>query len=427
MVTKNHIARKILVSIIIVVTLVILVPLIGSCKPGLSFGEVAICERVDTDTFKPAGIKNNFDFNAEEIFAVIEVSGARAGDMWKFVWINEVTDEIVAESYGEYSEGGRGYVEGYLSNRLTAGRETGLIGEPGDYRVYFYHNGGLISSAGFTIEPPVINVTGVVLCREIDREGQPVGITERFYPGDVIYTLAGLSYRVAGDSLRIEWYKDEDELLGEEEFVIEDTCYTPGYIVFRIENDRLWPTGNYKIELYYNKILEGRYDFEIIKEDIPDATFNDNNIYENDDYKFSILYPDDWDYKEEERTGGPEVSFEPLSGSINTAVNIRFLKEGYCPSTEEYSTFSDKILEEIVDVDTDLEVESEEITGEINGLDYRKISYYYILEDKIRWDIEMIFIRKNNVLYLLIRFSDIYYREFSCRLYDIMLNSLSIY
>ncbi len=425
MVIRNHITRKITVSIITFITVMVFIPVIGSCKPELIFGEMVICEGVQASTFKPVGVNDNFGIGTEKIFAVIEISGVNTQDIWKFIWKNESTGEIVAESTGRYSVDERGYAGGYLSNCITPVEEGGLIGEPGNYKVYFYHNGELIKSADFVIEMPEMEITGVILSRKVDNENHPGGVSEVFYPDEVIHTVVELNYRISGESLQIKWFKNEGELLGQEEFIIDDNYYMPGNIIFKITNDKPWPAGSYMIELYHNGVLNSRHYFSVVKEDIPDATFNMNNVYRSDGYNFSILYPDDWNYEENEDSKCLEVSFLPTTDNLNTVVNIKVLKKGYYPLPGDYRSFSDSIMEEVFETDEDLEIETGEITGEINGLEYTKISYFYDKENE-SWDVAIFFIEKNDKLYLLMKLSDVYCREFSDKLFGIMLNSLSI-
>jgi len=400
----------------------------SSCTPELSFGKLTVCEEIDTNTFAPVKVKNNFDINIQRIFAVIEVSGAKSQDDWKFVWINENTGEIIAESTNKYSEGDKGYIEGYLSNCLTPETEGSIIGEPGNYRADFYHNEQLISSANFIIETPVMEITDVILSRGINETGQPVDVTESFFPDDTIYTFVGLNCQISGETVGVKWYKGKDCFLGEEEFNFNKNYYLFDYIVFNITNEELWPIDDYRIEVYHNEILKGNYYFKVVKKDIPDATFNDNNIYKKEEYKFSILYPDDWNYEEEESTAGLKVNFVPLLNDINTVIHIRVLKKGYFPSEEEYSNFSDEVLREVVDLDGDVEIKSEESTGEVNGINYKEISYRFAEKNKDEYEnyeIDLIFINRNNMLYLFIKIPDIYYGDFSDRVYRTMLYSLS--
>lgn len=425
---KTKILIKIrMCAVLLILLLLSLLVLFGSscCERELKFGELAIYEKNEGASFEPAGSKSNLGINVKKVYAVIEVSGARTEDNWKFVWINEDTGKVIAESEGKYSEDDTGYIEGFISSCLTPNEKTGIIGEPGKYRVDFYHNGQLMSTAYFAINSPGMKITEVILSAKIDDAGRPDGISEIFYPDDTIYAFVGLNCRIAGETLGVKWYRGEDHLLGEEEYNIEKNYYLPDFIIFKITNDELWPAGDYRVEVYHNELLEGEYYFEIIKKVIPDAAFNKSNKYKKDEYKLSVVYPDLWDFEETEDSSGLEVNFTPLSEDINAAVYIRVLKKGYYPPEEEYADFAGKILGELVDLNDGLEVESGEETVEINGITGRQFKYYYSENDKDGWDIEMTFIAKNNMLYLLIKFSDIYYREFSDRLYGIMLNSLS--
>ena len=421
---KNRILLKILAYLLVFVILLLPVFICSSCIHKLSFGELTVCGEINMITFAPVEIKNSFDIDAVKIFAVIEVSGIKARDSWKFVWTNEDTGEVIAESTDKFSKDSRGYLEGYLSYCLTPDDEAGIIGKPGNYKVDFYHNGQLISSAGFIIEVSAMEITGVILSRGIDESNKPTGITESFYPDDVIYTTVGLNYHISGETIGVKWYKGEDELLGGKKLNIDKNYYLPDYIKFAINNEGPWPIGDYKIEVYRNNILEGTYYFKVVKKDIPDATFSKNNKYEKKDYKFSILYPDDWHTWNEKINENLEVSLKPLSENINTAVHIRVLKKGHYPPEEKYSQFSDNILKEVVDLTDNMEVGNEKITGAIDDIDYTKISYYYLEEDEGGRYIDLFFIKKNDMLYLLIKISDVYYREFSDKLFNTMLESM---
>ncbi|MDD3818595.1 MAG: hypothetical protein PHG41_01990 [Actinomycetota bacterium] len=399
-----------------------------SCTKEPLFGELTVCGKIDGTTFAPLEIKDSFSIDKDKIFAVVEVSGAKTGDTWKFVWTNEDTEEIIAESTGKFSESRWGYVEGYLSNCLTQSDDSDIIGEPGNYRVDFYYNEQLIKSAYFIIEVPSTKIIGVILSRRIDESGQPLDVTKNFYPDDAIYAMVGLNYQIDGETVGIKWYKGESELIGEEEFNIDKNNYIPGYITFKIVNDQLWPIGSYKIEVYHNGVLEDSFYFNIVKKDIPDVTFNDNNIYKTEKFNFSISYPDGWDYKEEESDRGLEVIFRPvlLPEGVNVTININVLRKGYYPSRKEYYNFSKRVLEEAIDLTNNIEIKTEESTIEINGINYDKISYHYLLDSGKSWYIDFVFLNENDLLYLPVKISDVYYKEFSDRLFDFMLQSLSV-
>lgn len=424
MINKNQITRKIFILIMAGMVIMMFASLATSCRPELSFGEMVICSEVDAVTFAPMDAGNNFEIDTQGIFTVIEVSGVKASDMWKFIWIKEDTGEIIAEFTDKFSESSRGYIEGYLSNCIIPGEGKDIIGEPGDYRVDFYYNGQLTDSASFIIEPPVMEITGVTLSREIDEADEPAGITEIFYPGDTVHAFVKLNYSISGEAVSARWYRGEDELLGEKEFYIENDYYFPDFIVFKITSEELWPVDDYKIEIYHNSILKGSYYFNVIMEEVPDAVFNSNNIYDSEEYEFSIHYPDDWKYDEEESDSGIVVSFVPSSDKIETSVSLRILKKGYYPAEEKYSEFSDSIVNEVVNSPGNMEVESEKSTGEIDGIKYDKINYNYQEVNKGGIYIDLVYIKKNDMLYLFIKISDIYHRDFSERVLNTMLESM---
>ena len=421
---KNQIIIKILAAISITAFILLFAPIVSSCTHKLSFGDLTICGEIDMVTFAPLEIRNSFDVGVGKIFATIRVSGTKAEDIWEFTWINVNTGEIIADSTGRYLEEGSGYIEGYLSNYIVPAQEGGIIGEPGNYKVDFYHNSQLISSAGFIIESPELEITGVVLSSEIDEDSQPVAATESFYPDDIIYTLLRLNCQIEGETVGVKWYRGEDELLGEEEFTVDKNYYLPDYIIFKITNDELWPVDSYRIEVFRNSLMDSEYHYEVVEKEVPDATFSPENIYQNEKYKFSICFPDDWNCGEDESNAGLEVDFMP-GNNINVIIHMRVLKEGYFPSEENYSDFSDQLLNDLVASNDTPEVEKSESTGEIGDVIYRQINYHYPGEDKSGWDVDLIFINRSNMLYLLIKVSDIYYKRFADKVYKDMLDSLS--
>ena len=104
---------------------------------------------------------------------------------------------------------------------------------------------------------------------------------------------------------------------------------------------------------------------------------------------------------------------------------MRVLKEDYAPSEEQYSDFAEKLIRDIADSEEDSEIEKTESTGDTNGVAYRQINYSHPGEDSDGLDISIIFISQDNMLYLFIKVSDIYYRTFADNLIENILESLS--
>ncbi len=425
---KNFMIKKIRVFVIIAVFILFYIIPVSSCMRQLDFGDLIICSEIDPITFSPLDTKNAFDIGIQKIFAAIEVSGIKAEDIWKFIWINEDSEEVIAQSTDKYASENSGYISGYLSNYVTPGKEGDIIGEPGNYRVEFYHNSRFISSVDFTIEYPEMELIDVVLSNEIDEAGQPAAAMDNFYPDDVIYTCLKLNCQIKGETVGVRWHLGEDELLGEKEIAVDADYYLPRYIVFEITNDELWPIGGYRIEVFGSSLTEREYHYEIKEGEISDATFNSENIYEKESYGFSILYPDGWGHEDNESNKGLKIDFIPDSDNINVVINMWVLKKGYTPSEDQYSDFAEELLEKsenIVDSSETSEIEKTESTGEINDIIYRRISYRYPGEDNDGWDGSIIFIKQDNMLYLLIKVSDIYYRTFADNVLESMLKSLS--
>ena len=422
---KNHIVIKVLTVATITAFILQLTPFISSCTRKPSFGDLTICSEIDTVTFAPLDMKNSFNIGAQKIFAAIGVSRAKADDIWRFTWKNEDTEEVIADSTGSYSGENSGYVEGYLSNYIAPGQEGGIIGEPGNYRVDFYHNGQLVNSADFVIESPEPEITGVVLSSEVDEARQPTAVTESFYPDDIIYTFVKLNCKIKGETISVKWYRGEDKLLGQKEFTVDKNYYLPDYIIFKIANDELWPIDSYRIEVFLNGSMDSEYHYEVAEREVPDATFSQGNVCQNEKYKFSINYPDDWNSEEEESEKGLEIDFAPDSDNINVTIHMQVLKKGYFPSEGVYSSFADDILSDVVDSSETAEVQKTESTGEVNGVAYKQINYHYPNEEKNGYDIDLIFVNKNNMFYLLIKVSDLYYQVFADNVCKNMLNSLT--
>ncbi len=423
MTLKKEIQIKILVLVIVAIFTVAFTLITVSCKPEMDFGDLAVCEEVDAYTFAPLEAGDSFNIEAEKIFAAIEVHGVKAEDNWRFIWSNQDTGEVVADSTGSYSAGS-GYIEGFLSNSIVPGEEGGIIGEPGSYRVNFYHKDQLISSADFVIEVPELKIIEVVLSNEVDDAGKAVTAADRFSPGDVIYASVKLNCELEGETIGIKWYRGQDELLDENQITLYENFYMAGYKTFRISNEGLWPAGSYRAEIFHNGVPDSSYSFKVIKGEIDDATFYENKIYDGKDYKFSINYPDGWKYIEEETGRGLELVFTPVSDDINAKVYMYVLKKGYFPGKGQYSDFADKILTDVADSDENVETKKSETTGEVGGISYKQIDYHYTGEDENNWDASFVFINKNSMLYMVLKISGIYYQGFADKLFETMLQSL---
>ena len=400
---------------------------VSSCAPELIFGALVVCEEIDGETSAPLVVKDEFKINTEKIFVTIEVSGARADDSWRFTWINIETGQVLADAANVYSSENTGYIQGYLSNHIIPGGYGPMIGEPGKYRVDFYHNNTLERSAGFIIETPEAEIIEVILAGEINENGEPAGPTDKFYPDDTIYTVIRLNYRLKGDKLSVKWYSEEELLLGQSKHEVEEDSLVPGNIVFEVVTDgeTPWPYDKYKVEIYHRDTLFESYYYEVVPEPIPDHAFSEDNIYENQDYSFSISFPDGWSPEEEEDETGLEVNFIPLTEEMNVAMNLLVLKEGYYPSEDEYGDFADEVISGITISQDPEDMEKTESDISFDDASYREIEFLSADDEENGLKIALSFIEHDKKLYLFIKVTDLYYLEFAEKVYQDMLESLS--
>lgn len=415
-------------SILLLLFIFLCVFFIGSsCAPELVFGDLVICEEIDNETSAPLQVKDEFKIDAEKIFATIEVVGARADDTWRFTWINIETNQVLADATNIYSSGNTSYIQGYLSSHIIPGGSGPIIGEPGKYRVDFYHNNVLESSAEFIIQIPKTNIIEVVLTGEVDENSEPLGSVDKFYPDDTIYTAVKLNYRLKGDELSVKWYNEDEVLLGQIQYVLEEDSLAPGYIVFEVvnANEIPWPHDKYKIEVYHKDTLFEIQYYEIIPEPVPAHNFQEENIYENQDYKFSINFPDGWGSGEIDDETGLKVNFTPSAEEMNVAMNLLVLKEGYYPSGEEYTDFADDIISGIITSTDTEEMEKTESDENLGDISYKKIEFLNVEDEENGLNITLAFIEHDKKLYLFIKVTDLHYLEFAEKVYQDMLESLS--
>ncbi len=421
---NNQVTGKILIYILTAMLITVFTPLVFSCKPEPRFGDLVICKEVDLDTFAPVEVKDIFEVDTEKIYSVIEVTDVKAEDVWRFIWKNKDTGEVITDSTGSYSENGSGYMEGYLSNYIVPGEDKGIIGEPGNYEVDFYNNGRFISSSGFIIEPGELEIIGVTLSKEVNEAGYPASESEKYFPDEAVNASVRVNFKTKGESLGVRWYRGEDELLGEKQFTIDEDYYSNSYIVFKITNEDLWPIGDYRVEIFHNDMLDRSCNFEVVRREITDNSFEQKNNYSSEEFKFSINYADDWSYEEEKNDTGLNVSFTPEQDYAAVIIRMTVLKKGYYPDEKEYSDFADNIVQDIIVINEDMEVEKTESTQEINGQSYMRVNYSYLEEDDNSWNIDLIFLNKNSMLYILLKISDSYYNGFADKVYSDMLESL---
>ncbi len=415
---KGYIFKRVLAFLILFYFTIAILLFASSCAPEPAFEELIVCEDLDSKTFAPITQKDEFDIDAKVIYVVIKVSGVRASDSWRYIWKNIGSGEIISDLTGEYSSKETGYLEGYFSSCICL-REGGyIIAEPGDYSVEFYHNDKLRGSAAFKIKIPETKIIEVTLANEVKEGMEPTSTADQFNPLDVIYACVKLNYRIWGNTLGSKWYFEEDGLINEVLYDISENYYKPGYVTFNIFNEDPWPPGNYSVEIYLNKSLHGKYDFEVIKAEV---VFE--NIYKNDGYMFLMHYPDNWEYREVEIDDGVRVDFLPPREEINIVISMMLLDEKY--SENQILKLADKISDEASSSNDWKQVDKVETNKQLGEISYNEVSYKYIDNKEDSWAMTLSFITQNNKLYLFMGLTDAEYKDLAEEVYCGMLGTIA--
>jgi hypothetical protein len=425
---NNRFERAVVIKILIVVLVSLpAFSLISSCYPQQDFGELLICSGIDELTSEPDGIGSEYCIDSDQIVAAVDITGVRGSDVWLFIWENIDTGEIISESSGNYSRSPSGIVEGYLTNKLLKAEDTAIITPPGNYRVSFYHNGGLLRTSDFTIKRPDINILEFNFYKSVDNNGNPSEAAEIFSQNEQIYAAMKLNYEIEGDSYLIEWFND-GRLLGEEEYVVRESCYLPGYIIFKLINKEQgpFPVGNYNTRVSSSGLALGEYFFEINPVAFTEDIFGGRNNYRDDDYNFSVIYPDAWSIDKNDMESGTKIRFFPIDDIRQMIINMWVLQEGYYPEEEDFSGFADRLLAEQTGEQAEGELsrtEKEKVVGDIKVYE---VKYDNTGKGKDGWQITFSFLKKNGVTFLFMRLTDRFYINYAEKVTDYMIDSINI-
>ena len=409
-----------------IICCIILSSQIVSCAPEQVFGELIICSEVDNTDFEPIDACDNFDIEVDQIFAAVEVKGVKAEDKWRFTWKNLNTGEVIADSTNIYSSEATGYIEGFFSNKLVPNGNGNIIAEPGDYSVSFYHNGDLKAAGEFKINRPSVEILEVSFSKEIDEQGNPVEESKEFFQKDTIFAAIKVSYKMEGEQFSIKWFKGEDELLEEESFIVDESLYTPGYIVFHLINvgGKALPVDIYRVEILHEGKIAGEYYFDVVPEEFSLDLFSDGSKYINNEHLLEFDYPNNWSFTEEEIESGLKVQFTPEEAERNIIVNIWALEKKYSPEEEDYIDFADNLLDQEVIPEGENGIERTDGHMVIGDIEVFEIEYRNNEEDEGAWCITFNFLKNDDMLYLFMRLSGLDYLDYAQKILDRMIGSL---
>ncbi|MBC7251171.1 MAG: hypothetical protein H5T62_12900 [Anaerolineae bacterium] len=99
-----------------------------------------------------------------------------------------------------------------------------------------------------------------VTCQDVTENYEPINETTTYAPGDTFYCSVKVSNLQKDQVVTWKWYFG-DEFLYEQPLVLEKSG--SGYIAAYLTNDQLWPTGDYKVEVYLDGTLTKTVNFSV--------------------------------------------------------------------------------------------------------------------------------------------------------------------
>jgi hypothetical protein len=422
----RFVPKKIFLFFLALLFILSTVPLASSCVPELTFGNLLFCESIDSETGEPIDSKDEFEIGIEKIYAVIKVSGVEAEDNYRFALKNKDTGETIHDVTEQYSKKEKGFLEMYVYLESEDLEEDQIVLEPGKYTVEFYHKGELIEDADFEINKPESHILEITLASEINDKLEPVNPTDIFGTADTFYACVKLDYHIAGNTLAAKWYFGEDQLIDETSVKLED-YYLPAYTAFEMPGDASnpWPAGEYKVEIYFKGTIYGTYDFEVeggeTAEGSATVTFNEGNVYVSEDFGFSIAYPDNWTYEEEEEAGeGVFATFSP-GQDLPMAIMVSLFKEGFF-DPNMLGEQADEVVKGMTSGSDFDKAKVSEDGQVLFGYPYEEYIYTFADDEGNEYQIDYTMILKDEDLFMFIGISMIDYYDTGL---DVFIESLS--
>lgn len=103
-------------------------------------------------------------------------------------------------------------------------------------------------------------IESAVTSKGVTDDYKPVNETSVYVPGDTFHCAVKVSNLKQGQIVTWKWYYD-NELLYEQPLTLDKSG--SGYVAAYLTNDQLWPTGNYKVEVFLDGVLSKTVSFSV--------------------------------------------------------------------------------------------------------------------------------------------------------------------
>jgi hypothetical protein len=249
-------------------------------EPEPEFTNHIVGNLIDSNTFEPVDVKDNYSYKTEELYSAIKITGYfDDNDKFKFDLKKSGSDDILKEYSGKYSDIFKDrsldqYLYFYLTGQYS---DKDIKLSAGQYSVEFYNNGTLVSQAQFNINAPEVSFGELITSKSTNADKSPVDLTDSFILGNKrICASINVDGATGSDKWKFVWAtKDKSKIIREFEdfYGVDEGEYFSGYESISlyipegqsIEGiDIFGYTGDYVVEFYHNDELIDSKVFEVI-------------------------------------------------------------------------------------------------------------------------------------------------------------------
>jgi hypothetical protein len=396
-----------------------------SCIRKPLFSDIIITEEETAHTTVAAAGKRTFPMDHEAVYAMMRVKNVHAKSRWRFLWKDMASGETIMDQSDYYQSQKRGYVDGSISTFLPLRENKKAVLAPGKYEVFFYHEDMLQASTAFEIISPEIRIIDSVFSKSIDGNRKPAEITDVFGASDTVYVFVKTNYQIPDNRLTVAYFDSKGDLLVCSSIDFNDYYFEERFSVFSLsgEGGLLMP-DRYHAKIYLNEHLYATHSFTVrfLPDDIQ---YIQEKTYENNAYAFSILYPDNWDYVEDEKEHTLRIDLIPPEEGLPMGLVMHVIKKGNFPSREDISLLAKEFSENIADENGLEHIEARDAKPALqDDMDYDKFVFeYQSKEDARLWSAVFSFLIRDD-LYILMSLSDAQHKEASNRMHARILESI---
>ena len=150
--------KKLKITLILLILICFITSFLPSCRSNTNFGNIVFSDSINTETLEPIIIKNIYDTDINNVFAVIEYSYLNSKDFYYFSWTNLDLSKVMQTKL--YTSERKDPKKGFIVSVMDVNKIP-LSDIPGKYKVEFFYNNKLITNGEFEILKTDNSVSGL--------------------------------------------------------------------------------------------------------------------------------------------------------------------------------------------------------------------------------------------------------------------------